>query len=376
MFKVLSLPGRGGPNPYVDLFYDALLPHGIELVGKLTFNYEWLKSNSSTFDAIHLHWPELLWRNYRPASLRRLRTSTVPGSWRTANYLESRLSRYFNKKKIDWFAENVLFLKGQGKKILYTWHNLEPHENVSRIDFLGNEILSEYADLIIFHSEWAETQCRQQYNIRAKTVVMPHGNYDGIYPAARNRDLVARELGLDPGKPIVGCLGAIRDYKGIDIACEALILLKGSSQFLCAGKPRETFALDTLKNDISKIKGAVLVPKMISDQEFSDFANLCDCLLLPYKQVTGSGALLAALTLSRGVIASDFPYFREVLKGVPNSGLLVEPNHPESLAAAIMTYLAVPSDVRNTAARSLADKYKWALVVKPVVEILHPLIHP
>lgn len=366
-FRVVSLPGRGDPNPYVDLFYDALLPHGIELVGKLIFEETWLKDNLKNFDAIHLHWPEHLWRNYRTDSLKRLRTSGVPGGWRTANYVENHFRRYFNKKKIDWFEKNVLFLKGQGKKILYTWHNVEPHEGGSHVDWLGNQVLAENADLIIFHSSWAENECRKSHAIKAKTVIMPHGNYDGVYPPPRDRDVVARELGLDPALPTVGCLGAIREYKGVDVACDAVAQLGGAVQFLCAGKPYQEFDFESFRKKAEKSPGTVIVPRMITDQEFSDYANVCDALLLPYKVVTGSGALLAALTLGRGVVASDLPFFREILCGVPNAGFLVKPDNANELASGIEAYLNVPPEVRAKSARCLADNYNWRDVVLPVV---------
>jgi len=370
IYRIASLPARGEPNPYVDLFYDALSPHGIELVGKLIFNNLWLKRNLDNFDAIHLHWPELIWRNYRPVFFKYLRTSNCPGSWRAANYFEANFRQYFNNKKIDWFKKNVLFLKRQGKEVLYTWHNVEPHEECTHVDWAGNQVLAEYADLIIFHSAWAEKECRRIYNIQAPTVVMPHGNYYGVYPPPRNRYLVAKELGIDPEKPIVGCLGAIRDYKGVDLACEALTLLNGRIQLLCAGKPHGEYDLHKLQQYINNIEGSVLIPKLVTDQEFSDYANLCNILLFPYKKVTGSGALLAALTLGKGVVASDLPFFKDVLSGQPNAGVLVKEFSPKVWAKEIESYLNLKEKIRSDSALKISEKYSWDNVVKPVVTAL------
>ena len=61
---------------------------------------------------------------------------------------------------------------------------------------------------------------------------MYHGNYDGVYPAPRSRETVRREIGLDAEKPVVGCLGYIRHYKGVDIACAAMERLRGRVQLL------------------------------------------------------------------------------------------------------------------------------------------------
>ena len=214
-------------------------------------NVEKLPFPDNTFDAIHLHWPESLWRNYKGSLIKKIRNSNFPGSWRLSDYLYKFMKETSNDKKLDWFKKNLDYLKFKNKNIIWTWHNEEPHENFNSLDFYGNQILVDYADLIIFHNEWTETLCRKKYKIRAKTIIMPHGNYDGVYPAPRDRSLVACELGLNPEKPIVGCLGGIRDYKGIDLACEALMRIGDSIQFLCAGAPYPTFDMKTLKEKIS-----------------------------------------------------------------------------------------------------------------------------
>lgn len=368
--KIVSLPARGDVNPYVDLFYDSLLPHGIELVGPLVFDQQWLEENTDRFDAIHLHWPENLWRNFTNPLLEWLRYSDIPGTWRLSQALEKRFVNLFNKERLKWFSETIKIVKAHKKKIIWTWHNLEPHDNVSKLDFSGNQVLAENADLIIFHSAWAEVQCRKKHFITANTVIMPHGNYDGVYPSPRDRSQVMGELGLDQKKPVVGFLGAIRAYKGLDVACEALEILGDTVQFLCAGNPHPSFDFDALSNNLAKINGAVVVPRMISDQEFSDYANACEILLLPYKEVTGSGALLAALSLGKGIVASDLPFFREVLEGFPSAGILVKPNDPSALASGICKSLEISADVRTKSARTVADNFSWNKVVKPVVEAI------
>jgi beta-1,4-mannosyltransferase len=367
-YRVVSLPGLGTSNPYVDLFYRSLLPYGVNLVGALEFDYVWLKTNINEFDCIHLHWPENIWREYLGPLHKKIRFSNIKGAWRLSVKIETTFQPYFDNQKIKWFENCLDYLKGQGKKIIWTWHNIEPHENNGYIDVRGTHILAEKSDLIIFHSRWAEDQCRKMFAIPGKTIVMPHGNYDGIYPEPRNRAVVLTEIGLETDKPVVGCLGAMRGYKGIDVACEAVQLLGGSVQLLCAGMPHHLF--ETPKN-ISKVSNHNIsfVTRKLSEQELSDFANACDCILLPYKKITGSGALLLALTLRKGVVASDLPYFREILRKVPNAGLLVSPNSPEALAKGIDDFLSIPLKVREEASKLLADMFSWNDVVVPVGKI-------
>ena len=364
--NIVSLPGRNSGNPYIDLFYDALAPHGIELVGQLQFEKQWFVDHLSEFDAIHLHWPENLWRFYTNPTLKKLQQSDIRGTWRLSKFIENSFRNHFANESLQWLEDVLIYLKKENKKIIWTWHNYEPHEDSNIQDIKGQKILVQYANLIIFHSEYAETKCRENYNIQGKTIIMPHGNYDGVYPEPRDRDKVIAELGLIPDIPIVGMLGNIREYKGVDIAIDACAILGERVQFLCAGKPHSTYDWGAIAEKASMLKHCALVPRFINDQEFADYTHVSDIVLLPYRNVTGSGALLSALTLGKGVVASDLPFFREVLGETPNAGILVESNDPNALAVAILNYLKVPANFRYCGARTLADNYSWDKVVSPV----------
>lgn len=216
-FRVLSLPGRGGPNPYVSLFYDATSKYGIQLAGRLIFDIRWLKKNLYIFDAVHFHWPEALWRNYKGEVVKEIRNINIPGSWRAAKCIHKIIGDISDNKKIFWFENCLRFLKIKNKKIIWTWHNVEPHEGSSDVDIVCNQILADYADLIIFHSKITEDICRENYRVNCKTIIMPHGNYDDIYPQPRERSKILKDLEFSSEFPVVGCLGGIREYKGIDI---------------------------------------------------------------------------------------------------------------------------------------------------------------
>ena len=79
-----------------------------------------------------------------------------------------------------------------------------------------------------------------------------------------------------------------------------------------------------------------------------------------------SGALMAAATLGRGVVASDLPHFCEMLSGHADAGRLFAPADVASLATPVREYLTIPRSRRLDAARSLADECAWGKVVEPV----------
>lgn len=377
--KIASYPGRGCSNPYIDLFYNALERHGIELLGEIKFDLDWLKENSNKLDCIHLNWPEMLWINYQPSSSNKIRfylRSHVPGAWRIYNIIDyfkknifyKKYSKFYKKiKGILYFRNFVKYAKQQKKCIIWTFHNSEIHEGSDLIDKIGYYYLAQVADILIFHSEIAKKDCIRSFHPKHELVFMPHGNYIGFYPPPRPRDVILKDLGIISDIPIVSCLGGLRDYKGLDIACEAMELLDGKAQFLCAGSPHPDFDLPYLKKIISSLPNALLIPHLLTNQEFSDYSHISDIILLPYRRITGSGALLAALSFSRSIVASDLPYFREILANKTTISLLVDKNNPQALANGIIELLKIDKIERQREAKLLAETFDWENVIHDVV---------
>jgi len=343
--RVFSSPASSGTNPYLNLFYSAMNLFGVKWMGGCNNNNKWLIENSSIIDVIHLHWPEDRWRYSRHQNINVLHG--LAGFWR---YLH--------------LARRV------GIKIIWTVHNLHHHEGVDWADKIGYWFLAKYASLLICHSNYSKNEILKRWSPQCKIVVMKHGNYDGIYPDPQPKEEVLRRLHLDPGKPTVCCLGAIRAYKGIDIAVQAITELSGGVQLIVAGQPLQKFEIDSIMQQANNNDYIKIIPKKINDQAFSNFVSASDAMLLPYRKITGSGAFMAAVTLGCGVVASDLPYFREMLDGFELAGELYSPQTPDRLAAAINKYIRIPQELRSASARKLADKCNWSEVVTPVVEEL------
>jgi len=106
-FSILSMPGHGEGNPYIDLFYEALAPYAIELVGKLELDRIWLSENINRFDAIHLHWPEHIWRGHTHPVLKNLSESNIRGAWRISGFIKKFFSEKLERHSLLWF-EGIL----------------------------------------------------------------------------------------------------------------------------------------------------------------------------------------------------------------------------------------------------------------------------
>jgi len=341
-FRIACWPTDAG-NPYQRLFYEALAAHGVQLISDANIRLSWLKSHAEHVDAIHLHWPEGLWRS-RVFILQLARLIRL---WRFL-----RLARRLRIKTI------------------WTVHNLEHHEGVKWIDRYGYRVLARKVDLVICHSKSAAVTLARRDLPKGQTVVMPHGTYEGIYAAPRLRSCVLRDLGLRDDLPTLCMVGQLRKYKGLDVAVDAVRELRGSVQLIIAGQPNPSGNIDGLRRAISSLPQVALLDRFIERQEYADIVGSSDAVLLPYRKITGSGALLAAWTLERGVVASDLDYFREMAKPEPDAAAFFPNGDAKALANAIRSYLARPLELRRDAVRRLAAQYRWDRCVQPVAEVL------
>ena len=342
-FRIAPFP-RLEDEQYLQLFYEALSAHDVAVPGNFAFSPRWMWAHRRSVDAIHFHWADSLWNGRREHPIRAIAKLTAV----------------------------LAIAKASGVRVFWTVHNLDPHEGErGRLARTAARGLARAADLIICHDQVAADAVKTQYDVSPeRIVVMPHGNYSGHHPTPRPVSTVEHELSLDPSRPTVSCLGWLREYKGLDVAINAIDLMDGEVQLLIAGQPHRQFDLASLEENADRSPHTRLVASHLSDQQFSDYLAASDLVLLPYRKITGSGALLAAWTAGRTVVTSDLPYFNEMV--TPGTGVTFSEGDPESLASAIRTALQVPSSEREKAAWDRAAEFEWSKCIQPVLQAIAP----
>lgn len=343
MIRIASWPHWYEPNPYMRLFYAALEPYGVVHVRHAPLEVRALSSEPFSADVLHLHWPEGYWS--RPGHAVREWIHAV------------RLRRF------------IAQVHGAGLKVLWTVHNLEKHGGATAADRVAYRTLHRMVDLRLFHSEWSRRVALDTYGGAPETtIVMPHGNYDGVYEPAR--------AGVGRGETHnLLCIGDLKSYKGIDVAIDAMRSLGDEYRLVIAGRPEDSAYTNRVRQACADDSRITLIERVLTDGEFAELVRASDAVLLPYRGITSSGSLLAAFTLERAVLASDLPYFREIVTPEPQAAVLFAAGDPPSLARGIAEFFTLSPQVRGAAARRLADRYRWSEVVKPVGEWLRAHVH-
>lgn len=157
------------------------------------------------------------------------------------------------------------------------------------------------------------------------------------------------EVGVPPGTPFLLSVGRLHAQKGIDVAIRAAALLRPRRRFrwVVAGEGKERPALEALVRDL-RVEDVFSLAGFRADA--IGLTKSCDLLVLPSRWEGMGLVLLDALASGRPVVATDIGGVRDVVTHEEH-GLLVPPDDPVALAAAIERMLDDPALARATAER-------------------------
>jgi beta-1,4-mannosyltransferase len=353
--RVLSFPDAD--HPYFRLFYEALQPYGVRVAYIGRVDDAMLEGAGRNFDAIHFHWGiEKIWR------------------WRRAR------SPVWVAIGLAGWQQFLRQARRAGVRIIWTAHELGPPrgDGGTWLDRLGYAMCARAADLCICHARCCQDVLVRSYRVDpTRILVIPHGTFYGIFPPPQRRAATLNSFGIPLDRRVLLCFGDLRPRKGIAIAIAAADALGPPYHLIVAGSAPNDQALRWLRSipEMARnVPHVTLHLERLSDQELADLIHAADCVLLPYTDIFVSGALAACLALGRAVVASDLPYFREVLANEPDAGVLAAAGSPQALVSSVEQFFRLPLEQRNTAAGRLGDRLAWPKIIRPLATHLTRLL--
>jgi len=235
--------------------------------------------------------------------------------------------------------------------VVLTAHDSRPFNASpsSMIQNLGATSTLRHIDRVVVHTEQARSRL-VAYGVEPERIArVAHG----FLHDERAEAAVPGPSADD--KPVCFLLfGKVKPYKGADVALSALrrmpAELRARSLLRIVGKPYVD--VRPLARAAAELGACVSLDfRHVPDDEIPLLWRQADVLLFPYREIDMSGVLMAALGAARPIIASEIGGFTELLEN-GRSALLVPPNDPDALAAA-MSRLAREPAIRNDMAREL-----------------------
>lgn len=337
--KVAIVPWVEG-NPYQALLYKELEKMGVATVRKETVGLRDVgRLSAEGIDLVHLHWIEYLAGVNRPSMLRGLASASR-------------------------FVAILAALRARGMRVVWTVHNLAPHESFRpRWDsFLFGLVARASAGLIV-HTRFARDQVRERWGPRP-VAVAPHGNFRDAYPIGGvNRETARTALGLPRDAFVFLCFGQVRGYKRLGDAIAAFRSLpEPHLRLVLAGKPVSEALASELSRAAEGDARILLRLGQIPDAEVSALHLAADAAVIPYAQVFSSGALLLALSFALPAVVPIAGSATEVAPGDAT-----EPFREGSLAAAMARMASGDIAARRATASAAADVADWETTATAVL---------
>jgi len=238
----------------------------------------------------------------------------------------------------------------RGRPTVLTAHDVLPREP-RRFQVSAQRRLYERVDAVVAHTEHAVARLRSLGVDAQKLHLIAHGAFTHLIDVQPRRP---SEL-AEPERPVALFFGLLRPYKGLDVLLEAWRGVGADAELWIVGAPR--MELPELP------PGVVLVDRFVTEAEAAWCFDRADLVVLPYREIEGSGVLFTALGLGKATLVSDVGGFTELGDAVA----CVAPADPAALRAALLGLLGDPcarAALELRAATAAATTFAWGPIAR------------
>ena len=327
-------------NPYGGLLAQAMRRVGVELEAGFpdTITREWVCRNQGRINVLHLNWPHYMYD--RPE-------------------VDDHLARC--AEVIDCLA----LARTLGYKVVWTVHNLYPHETSNRdLDHLARIALTSLADALIVHCQKARELVRTHFHRTENVFVIPHGNFIEPYPNTVSRAEARRCLGLTDDNFVYFNFGNVRRYKGLERLAEVFASLPDEHLRLLLGAKYYTEYGEEVAASVSRADERVIVrsSRFFASEDLQLLFNAADVGVFPFSDVLTSGSVITALSFGIPAIVPATGCLPEAV--LPDAGLVYDPNESDGLRRAMQEVQQWDVPAKKEAARVRANELDWTQIAE------------
>jgi beta-1,4-mannosyltransferase len=285
--RILAHPARRNRhrNPFNFLLSEAVAAQGCEVV-----DFDNRNGFVGSADVVHIHWPQ-------EAARGRLRRAMA---------------------KAVGLVLPLLLHRLRGARIVWTVHNVRGHDqNNPALERVLMWIVASMVHGVIFLTASTRAHAYKEIPKLASKpfAVIPHGLYG---TQSERTQAQARVLfGLSVRGRVIGFLGDIKRYKGLDLLIAAFEQTPpGAITLFVAGVFTSRSYGACVRERLGRLceRGNLVAFRetRLDNRALVDAIRACDVVVLPYDEIWNSG--LALLVLENGVpiLTSDAPVFRDL----------------------------------------------------------------
>jgi len=279
-------------NEYIPCLIKAYRENGNEVV---TGSFNFYQSNYQP-DVLHIHWPELLYRRHRLVFDRPEQVIT---------------------ERIRWY-------KSQGAKIVFTFHDIRPHEvNKEEQELQIYNSIITLSDIIVHHGQSSVKLAVAEYPVVGSkaNIVCHHGDYLIQYRDISKQE-ARKHLNLPLNKFILLNFGNIRPYKGFDLLKKIFRRWRRKDKFLLVAGQYSIPPGDLLRRFYQKWSYNVsrhannhrFYFQKIRNVDIGYYFSAADAVIITHTSGLTSGILAMAATFRKPAIYPEIGNFQEQMQ--------------------------------------------------------------
>lgn len=250
-------------------------------------------------------------------------------------------------------------------------HEHDPIRTMVVAQAFFDKVSMRQADRVTAGSEYARQRIIDLYGVAPERVVaIPHGMLTAPWLTQ------AQALTRQPNDhPVLLSVGKMYPRKRLDILLRAMPLLIArhpTVELRISGDGLEFEAMQTLAKELGIQPHVTFLGHVADDDAFAREWVQADVFCHPSLQETFGYVYLEAMTLGKPLVASHAGAAPEV---IGDAGLLVEPDNPAALAAALDRLLTDPALRATLAERAIqrSTRYSVARMIDGYVQIMDAL---
>ncbi|WP_328295151.1 glycosyltransferase family 4 protein [Kineococcus sp. NBC_00420] len=278
-------PDRDMVNPYLSMLVAGLRSEGVEVVELGTREFD-------DTSVVHVHWPEM------PLNAAKLQ---------------------WTLRRLKNLFAALVSARRHGVPVVWTVHNLRAHDGRRpALQRLLWQVFPRLVDGWISLSRSGIEPTEVAFPaLRGKPrAVVAHGTYAGVI-GHPDRSASRSGLGLPQEARILGLVGRIKPYKGVEDLVDAVTASTDEDLRLVVGGGCDNAALRSRLEAVAALDPRItLLLERLPQERVDAVLAACDLAVLPFRAVFNSGSVLLCLSAGRPVLAPRTPVFTELAEQV------------------------------------------------------------
>ena len=270
---------RWDENPYLSLLRNAVVDHNVNIVDVDNdyLSFRWLWKQRKRVQVLHFHW---LHYHYKAGSYRSSRIQLIH------------------------FARNIIAARTLGYRIVWTMHNVLPHdEDYKDLNIMARKLMLLIANAVIVLCEVARQELQQRFGRTRNVYITPIGEYFKSEDTRISKEAARENLAIKDESLVFLYFGNIRPYKGLEDLVQSFASIPGENLLLLVvGRPNSEKFRDLIETAASNDSRQKLNLQYVSNLELDKYLSACDIVVLPFRKIMSSSSAIAAISHGRPLI--------------------------------------------------------------------------